>query len=152
MQCAPQPSPDERPGPYDQCGGRNYNGFLCEPSGSQCCSSGLQCIWINEYFSQCLPEGSLADLDEPCGPATTDNKSCLLRSRASGPVLMKCSSDTDPDAVCVLCGFRGLACCPAGVVSPDRPPCQAAPRFTPEIPCNTEDDICEGDIIRPDDE
>ena len=142
MQCVPTttaPSPDntsDRPGVYERCGGIGY-------SGSQFCEGGgVQCIWINPHYSQCLPETQLADLDEPCGPATSNNQKCLLRSRLAGPVFMKCSSDTDPEAKCVLCGFRSLTCCPAGVGSPDRPPCQAAPRFTQEIECNVEEDIC----------
>lgn len=145
LQCVPLP-PGDRPGPYEQCGGRDFNGTLC--SGIQCCSSGLQCIFINPFYSQCIPDFALADLDEPCGPATPDDKKCALQSRASGPVFLKCSSETDEGATCVLCGFRGLACCPEGVFRPDRPQCQAAPRFTPEIPCNEEEDVCEGDIIQ----
>ena len=131
MQCVPAPAapdPDaERPGPYEQCGGQGYTG------SNSCAPGGLQCIWIDPFYSQCLPEEQLADLDEPCGPATTDNKKCLLQSRLAGPVFMKCSSDSDPEAKCVLCGFRSLACCPAGISRPDRPPCQAAPRFTQEL-------------------
>lgn len=126
---------------YQQCGGMGYDGAtLCGPS--------LQCIWVNEFYSQCIPENELADLDEPCGPAA-GGKKCALRSQKAGPVFMKCSSPTDGDAKCVLCGFRDLACCPVGFGSPDRPPCQAAPRFTAEIPCNFDTDNCEGDIIPP---
>lgn len=140
LQCIPSPSDTDRPGPWQQCGGMGF-------SDNSFCTSGLQCIWIDPFYSQCTPDVLLADLDEPCGPATSDNKKCALQSLASGPVYLKCSSSSSSDAKCVLCGFRGLACCPAGFTTSDRPPCQAAPRVTPEIPCNAEDDICEGDSI-----
>eukprot|EP00892_Ulva_mutabilis_P011297 jgi/Ulvmu1/853/UM100_0004.1 len=145
-QCVPLPNTTERPGPWEQCGGSGYTGFLCG-TDIQCCSPGLQCVFINDFFSQCIPESFLADVGEPCGAATEGNTRCLLQSRASGPTFIKCSSETDTNATCVLCGFRGQACCPEGVFRAGRPQCQAAPRFTPEIPCNEEDDICEGDII-----
>lgn len=57
---------------WGQCGGRNY-------SGSTSCDSGLTCVYINEWYSQCVKATATA----PPPSSTSSIGSCGLPSQSS---------------------------------------------------------------------
>jgi hypothetical protein len=63
---------------YGQCGGREHAGATC------CANDGDDCVELDEWYSQCLPEGAGADADADacastygqCGGAEFDGATC----------------------------------------------------------------------------
>merc|ERR1719210_1812582 len=53
---APTPPPTNCGGAYDQCGGVDFTGAMC-------CLQGYTCKFLNDYYSQCLPDGGSRRLE-----------------------------------------------------------------------------------------